>query len=565
MTGARGMCSSPRERMSKSMLLNRKSVILAIMAGFLLACPDTVRAQDEGRRLALVIGNDDYEAGPLANAVNDARAMNRSLRGAGFNVILAENANRVAMEEALAEFVSRIGPGDVALFYFAGHAVQIEKENLLLPTDFKPGRNFIESRLRAVSAVQLFDYLKMARPKTTIVILDACRSNPAASVHSLRVGLATPQNAGRETYMAFSTSPDSVASDNPEGRNSWFTEELAEAITQPGLTIDDVFTRVRQRVEGATGGAQTPWSQSSLTAKFFFHPPREAGEEADTMIVSGWWESAVEHERRGDWAEAVELAGRVLRRKPGGAVEAAAQARLPYLQARHAASQRADAEEFEPALAEYEKALQLDAFGVDAAFEAATAALLIDRFDRAVPALEAVRARGASPDAARAEAMLRQIAEIEPVAAAALKRAPPPPPPIQELFPERRFGVPDWDAGLRMSRRLAPVDYAEVAQRLAAPPSGPAAEPGGYLVDVRAETAAAGRDLMIEGYGELAFVSELPSVTVMVNGRPVTRKLPHTLRLPAGNYEVRVLLSGDVLNERKVQIGSAQRVELEVK
>ncbi len=259
----------------------------AFLAIFCLAAVPAMAAE-EGRRIALVIGNDAYAAGPLQNAVNDARAMQKALAGSGFRVILSENANKVALEQSAAEFLQAIGPGDTALFFFAGHAVQIENENLLLPVDFAPGRTVIEAKFRSFSLAMIFDYLKRARAKMTIVIIDACRSNPAAGAHSLQAGLAIPLNAGKETYIAFSTSPNHVAGDNPDGRNSWFTEALAQEIAQPALTIDDVLTRVRLKVESATGGAQTPWSQTSLTTKFYFHVPKDAEDTSDASVVAQW-------------------------------------------------------------------------------------------------------------------------------------------------------------------------------------------------------------------------------------------------------------------------------------
>lgn len=542
----------------------------------------------EGRRIALVIGNDAYPSGALQNAVNDARAMQKSLAGAGFRVILAENANKVAMEQHAAEFLQSIGPGDTALFFFAGHAVQIENENLLLPVDFTPGRTVIESKFRSMSLAMVFDYLKRSRPKTTIVVIDACRSNPAAEGHSLQAGLAIPQNAGRETYIAFSTSPNNVASDNPDGRNSWFTEALSQQINEPGLTIDDVLTRVRLKVESATGGAQTPWSQTSLTTKFYFHPPAGAGEETGATMAAKWLDDALTYQQQGDWSEAIEYASRVVKAKPGGQVEEAAKARLPYLRARSEAKSLFDQGDYAKSLAGYQRALELDRFDYDAAFEAANAALLADQTGPATAALEAVRARGPSAEAKRAEAMLKEIGAVEPAAAAALKSGPPEPPPIRELFPSQRFGNPDIETAQRLSRRAAGIDFAALAKNVPVmaprtppppqppPPSTPAPageapaglgpiDPNMMRVEIRSANGAATRDLVVEGFGEIAFVSELQEVAILVNGQPVTRKLPFTVRLGAGAYEVKVLSSGNVLTERKVEVRQGQRSELVVK
>jgi tetratricopeptide (TPR) repeat protein len=555
-------------------------VLLAVAALVAAAQPPV---STEGRRIALVVGNDAYPAGALQNAVNDARAMQKSLAGAGFRVILAENANKVALEQQAAEFLQSIGPGDTALFFFAGHAVQIENENLLLPVDFTPGRTVIESKFRSMSLAMVFDYLKRSRPKTTIVIIDACRSNPVADGHALQAGLAIPQNAGRDTYIAFSTSPNNVASDNPDGRNSWFTEALAAQINEPGLTLDDVLTRVRLKVESATGGAQTPWSQTSLTAKFYFHPPAGAEEQTGASMAAKWLEDALIHQQQGDWPEAIEFASRVVKAKPGGTVEETAKARLPYLESRNEAKTLFDQGDYAKALAGYQRAIQLDPFDYDAAFEAAGSALLADQLAPAVAALEAVRARGPSVEARRAEAMLKEISAVEPAAAATLKSGPPALPPIREMFPAHRFGVPDFEAAQAVSRRPAAVDFAAlvksvpvVARRAPPPPPAappetavPAAEgpidPSMMRVEIRSASAAATRDLVVEGFGEIAFVSELQEVAILVNGQPVTRKLPFTVKLGAGTYDVKVLSSGNILTERKVEVRQGQRSELVVK
>ncbi len=540
----------------------------------------TLAAQaDEGRRVALVIGNDAYPAGPLQNAVNDARAMQKALAGAGFRVILAENANKIDMEQKIIDYFESIGPGDTALFYFAGHAVQIENENLLLPVDFQPGRTVIESKFKSQSLAQIFEYHKKARPGVTIVIIDACRSNPAAETHSLQAGLAIPQNAGRETYIAYSTSPNHVAADNPDGRNSWFTEALSRQISEPGLTIDDVFTRVRLKVESATGGSQTPWSQTSLTAKFYFHPPKDAEMAADESIAAKWWADAQEHALLGDWPESIELANRVLKHKPGGALEKAVKARLPYFEARASAAKRYEAGEYAPALADYARALELDPFDYRAGLDAAGSALLASDLGRAAALLESVQLRGTSKMAARAEAMLTALAKVEPAAAAALKRPSPAPPPIAELFPGQKLGVPDFDAGLRASRRSATFDYSAVARQFAPPPAqtATAAQPANEAapapaihgetisVEIRSRDTSPHRDLRVEEQGEIVLASDRQEVIVLVEGKPVARNLPYTIRIPAGTYDVRVLSASQVLVERQVSVRAGQKVELTIK
>jgi uncharacterized caspase-like protein len=238
----------------------------------LAATIPAIHAQDGGKRVALIIGNDAYATSPLKNAVNDARAMDAALRASNFRTILVENARKSDMESKVGEFLDMLGPDDTALFFYAGHGVQIANENFLVPVDFVPGNSLSSAKFSCMSMAQIFDELNRKRAKKNIIILDACRSNPVTEKYSLEAGLAQPQNPGKDTYVAFSTGPGQVAADNPDGRNSWFTEALSEYVAQPALTIEinEVFTKVKKRVSDAIEGRQTPWTISSLTGGFYF-------------------------------------------------------------------------------------------------------------------------------------------------------------------------------------------------------------------------------------------------------------------------------------------------------
>ncbi len=385
----------------------------------LVVCiPAFAAPAEEGKRVALIIGNDAYSLSPLRNAVNDARAMDKALRAAGFQTKLLENASKEQMDDALGAFADSLGPDHSALVYFAGHAFQIENENFLVPVDFKPARGVTQAKSRCVSLAQLFEELRRARAKVRIVILDACRANPIAQTYSLTVGLAQPMNPGKDTYIAFSTSPNQVATDSTENKNSWFTEALAGLISQPGqnLDIDEILNRVRKRVQGETEGRQTPWSQSSLTSAFYFRPRSAAEAEADPSLAQKWLEEASRREQREDWAEAIDLLDRVVKRKAGGTTEAAAKGRLPYLAARREAQASFDASNFVKAAELYKEALGIDSFSIDAAFQAANSYLLADRIPDAVAMLKAVRIRGTSESIRKADAMLKELAAVSPEA-----------------------------------------------------------------------------------------------------------------------------------------------------
>ena len=299
------------------------------------------QAQEEGKRVALIIGNNNYAMSPLRNAINDARLIDKALKGAGFKTILREDAGYTAMEEAAAEFAAQLGPDDTALFFYAGHGLQIESENFLVPVDFEAASSVVQAKFKCFRLQQLFEELKK-RSKRSVIILDACRNNPVAQSKSLQAGLAQVQVGGGETFVAFSTSPGQVAADNPNGRDSWFSEALSDLIEQQGLTLDDVFTRVKARVKNDTNAGQVPWTQSSLTNTFYFHPPANGIAQNDPAQAEKWMREAQRREERGEWDRAIGLVQQVLQRKPGGSLEADAKARLPILIARKDAQAKLD-------------------------------------------------------------------------------------------------------------------------------------------------------------------------------------------------------------------------------
>ncbi len=542
-------------------------------------------AQETGKRVALIIGNNNYTTSPLKNAISDARAMDKALQSAGFRTILQVDATQAVMEESAAEFLRQLGPDDTALFFYAGHGVQISNENFLVPVDFQPGSSVITAKFRCFQMARLLEELKN-RPKRTIIILDACRSNPLAQSNALEAGLAQPQNAGKETYIAYSTGPGQVAADNPNGRNSWFTEALAELVDQPGLTLDDVFTRVKSRVSSETEKHQAPWTISSLTSTFYFHAPANLKAENDPSLAEKWTLEAQRREQRQDWQRAIELLNQVLARKPGGALEANAASRLPYLTARKEARKLYTAGDFKAAAAEYERALTLDPFSIDAAFEAAGNYLLSEQVPEAVRLLAAARVRGASTSMLKANAMLKELGTIYPAAGEVLKGGIPDPPPIQELFNSVSFDTPDWNAGLRFMRS-AQVALTESIKALEAaypppPPPEPAAEistTGGaaepapsastspaapataQFFHVEVVPAGDTRDISIrrladqnEPTGLLVLDGAPGQITVMLNGSVVGQQLPSLLKLPAGKYQVRGVQNGQVLSSQDVEV-----------
>lgn len=241
-----------------------ESVIPAIAATY----------KDE-KRYALVIGNSNYskEIGILKNPVNDATDVATELRNSNFEVQLLTNATYVQLREAMRKFQEKLtnGPRDqtVGLFYYAGHGVQYQDENYLVPIDANV--QFEDDITRMCFPVQRMVLANMERTNSrmNIVILDACRNNPfPATSRSVGQGLGEMKRA-RGSFIAFATAPGSVASDGT-GRNGLYTQELLKAMRKPGLTIEQVFKEVRMNVLRLSGDRQYTWDSSNIIGEFVF-------------------------------------------------------------------------------------------------------------------------------------------------------------------------------------------------------------------------------------------------------------------------------------------------------
>ncbi len=253
-----------------------------VLAGAILSCtlpPDEAQEgrgvevvtlpADAGGRWALVVGNAGYESGKLRNPLNDVADMTAMLEELGFAVEVLENAGLQAMEDAIRAFDLRLRTGGVGVFYYAGHAVQVDGVNYLIPVGAEI-RAESEIRYKSVNLGFLLDHMGEARNRLNIVILDACRDNPFRSFRSLKRGLAeTKTPIG--TLIAYATAPGGVAADGT-GRNGVFTEHLLAALRIPGLTIEQVMKRTRRAVIEATADQQVPWTASSLVGEFIPRP-----------------------------------------------------------------------------------------------------------------------------------------------------------------------------------------------------------------------------------------------------------------------------------------------------
>jgi tetratricopeptide (TPR) repeat protein len=261
----------------------RSAVVLLCAFAALIAVQSAAFA---GVRLALVLGNGKYEAVPaLDNPSNDAADLAQALRGVGFEVIEQRDATRDAMAKAVREFSERLRGADVALFFYAGHGLQMNGENYLLPVDAK-----IESpadvRFNTINLSDIQQEMESGGSgRANIIILDACRNNPfaeklASSGRAISTrGLGRIDATGEGSLIVYSTQPNNVALDGA-GRNSPFTAALLKYVATPGLEVRQMISKVRGDVLQATERRQTPWDSSSLVGDVYL-----AGAPASAPIV----------------------------------------------------------------------------------------------------------------------------------------------------------------------------------------------------------------------------------------------------------------------------------------
>jgi len=234
------------------------------------------------RRVALVIGNGAYtHVKALPNPSNDARSIAKSLRGIGFTVTEGVDLDRATMQATIREFLREAATTQVAVVYYAGHGVQVDGRNYLVPVDvqFQPGSRMTDAMMDMDTIMAGLD----DQVRTNILILDACRNNPmaqqTASAGANRgieagSGLAAPTSLGAGstlgagTLIAFAIAPGQVALDG-ESANSPFSAALSRHIGTPGLEVQQMLTRVRAEVVAATKTKQVPWSNSSLLGEVY--------------------------------------------------------------------------------------------------------------------------------------------------------------------------------------------------------------------------------------------------------------------------------------------------------
>src|ERR1700754_412675 len=249
----------------------RRSLLNVIIPAALLLCsvPALSAPALAENRMALVIGQSAYKSVPaLPNPGNDAKAMTQLLTDSGFEVSSASNLTQNEMRTAISDFAGKVaakGPDTVALVFYAGHGIQVDGENFLIPTDIDPKRE-ADIPMQAVRLNDILNTLASVPSRMRFFLLDSCRNNPFPELsRSAGSGLAIvdAKVGAPGTFVSFSTSPGAVAEDG-NGVNSPYTTALLEAAKQPNIPIEETFKRVRVAVNKVTEGRQTPWDSSSL-------------------------------------------------------------------------------------------------------------------------------------------------------------------------------------------------------------------------------------------------------------------------------------------------------------
>ena len=295
--------------------MSRRSLLQLLVSAIVLlgGCPAMAE-----NRLALVIGQSAYRSVPaLPNPANDARAMTQLLTDSGFEVLAASDLSQDQLREKVSEFAGQVatkGPDTVALVFYAGHGLQIDGENFLVPIDIDVKRE-ADIPIQAVRLNDVLNTLASVPSKMRILLLDACRNNPFPEInktagHGLAIVDAKTGSPG--TFVSFSTSPGAEAEDG-NGSDSPYTTALLTAAKEPGIPIEETFKRVRLQVNRATEGRQTPWDSSSLTDDFsFLAGPAVAGPKAASGAKQAAVKRTVEEWKRELKGKPVEVANEMI-------------------------------------------------------------------------------------------------------------------------------------------------------------------------------------------------------------------------------------------------------------
>ena len=304
---------------------------LSILAAALFTLSAEAQAPADVR-IALVIGNSAYIGGAaLANPANDAKAMATVLRGMGFDVLELRDGNKAQMNAAVVKVQAALkGKQGVGMLYYAGHGLQVDARNYMVPVDAKILK-VADVPQQTVDVNSVVEAFKTAGNRMNILVLDACRNNPFGSINTGK-GLA-PLDAPSGTFLAYATAPGNVAEDGDvKTGNGLYTQYLLQELKKPNARIEDVFKRVRFAVRKASDGRQIPWESTSLEDDFQFNDgkiialtkPMAQQLQAEFNVEKQGWDRIKDSRNADDFYA-------FLQKYPRGTISEAAQARINLL------------------------------------------------------------------------------------------------------------------------------------------------------------------------------------------------------------------------------------------
>lgn len=304
------------------------------LIGVVMALVALASRAESGERVALVVGNSLYPYAPLANPARDARDMTKLLRQAGFTVAQHLDTSKSDLTEAVARFGAAIKDPKVkfALFYYAGHGLQQDWRNYLVPVSADI-RSAADVKAKTVDVSELLGYMEQATGRSFLVILDACRDDPFAGNYRPPLKGLSQFDAPVGSLLAYATAPGSVAQDG-DGENGLYTSNLLREFAVRGARLEDAFKRVRLNVRLASQGMQVPWESTSLEEDVYLFPSARmklSDAEQDQQLeqeISSWMRVRASNDLE-------QLAG-FIREYPSGSVSELAQARLNRLLAQQA-------------------------------------------------------------------------------------------------------------------------------------------------------------------------------------------------------------------------------------
>jgi hypothetical protein len=298
-----------------------------------LACVTAVAQAPTDIRVALVIGNAAYAGdAALANPTNDAKAMAETLRGLGFTVVEIRDGGKAQMTDAIAKVRDALkGKQGVGMLYYAGHGLQLDWRNYMVPVDAKL-RSAADVPAQTVDVNAVIEAFKSAGNRMNIMVLDACRDNPFKNSSSSAKGLAQV-DAPPGTFLAYATAPGNVAEDGDvKSGNGLYTQYLLQELKKPITKIEDVFKRVRLNVRKQSEGRQIPWESTSLEDDFFFNDGKvvavvklsDRAKETEFNLEKADWDKIKDSKKANDFYA-------FLLKYPNGLISEVAQSKLERL------------------------------------------------------------------------------------------------------------------------------------------------------------------------------------------------------------------------------------------